>query len=170
MSDYGKFLQCENLPPNITTEFGALSPIRDNKTIYVRREFSHILEKSDSIKSKLSQIEKINSICNTQRGQKEIVRFILNQHQNKPSLFYTSNMRQYSEEDFKIKFWSHIFEEVFGYSKIDLKWGDTIPHSLSSSKVQAKMGLRTTTSSEPMDYTRTGILTTIYCLGLIRTR
>ncbi|KAG2211237.1 hypothetical protein INT47_006357 [Mucor saturninus] len=138
-SDHSKFSHCENLPNDITTEFGQLRPTTDNNKDYVRREFSEIIKKIDWIKAKLNHIEKINPTSNIQRCQKGVFRYILNQHQNKPALFYTGNVRQYSEEDFKIKFWSHIFEEVFGYDQIDLKWADTITNSSSNTNVQAKM-------------------------------
>lgn len=46
----------------------------------------------------------------------------LNQHVHKANLFSNARIKNYSEEDFKLKFWSYIFEEIFGYCNINLKW------------------------------------------------
>ncbi|KAI9010929.1 hypothetical protein CLU79DRAFT_710181, partial [Phycomyces nitens] len=75
----------------------------------------------------------------------------LNQHVYKPSLFSHANIINYSEEDFKLKFWAHILEEMFGYSNTHLKWCDTVPGSLSKVNITSKMDLRITTASTSLD-------------------
>ncbi|ORE12189.1 hypothetical protein BCV71DRAFT_240352 [Rhizopus microsporus] len=67
----------------------------------VAKKFTAIMESSRSVKDKLDEIE---------------------EHLYKRSLFSHANISNYSEEDFKLKFWVHILEEVFGYSNIHLNW------------------------------------------------
>ncbi|OBZ80104.1 hypothetical protein A0J61_11847, partial [Choanephora cucurbitarum] len=95
----------------------------------VAKKFTTIMERSRSLKTKLDRIEKASANNSTERSQKEVFRFMyvfltdefnLNQHLYKRSLFHHANISKYSEEDFKLKFWAHILEEVFGYSNIHL--------------------------------------------------
>lgn len=67
-------------------------------------------------------------------------------------MFTDTAIKTYSEDDFKWKFWSHIFEEIFGYSNINLKWGDTVPGSLSKTAITARMDLRINSTTVPFDY------------------
>ncbi|ORE01151.1 hypothetical protein BCV72DRAFT_322932, partial [Rhizopus microsporus var. microsporus] len=66
----------------------------------------------------------------------------LNLHLNKPSLFLSSSIKRYSEEDFKLKFWAFVLEEIFGYSSVVLRWGDTVPSSFKGLGTQPKLDLR----------------------------
>ncbi|RCH81656.1 hypothetical protein CU097_005090, partial [Rhizopus azygosporus] len=102
----------------------------------VAKKFTAIMESSRSVKDKLDEIEEVRANNSTDRAQKEVFRFI-----------------NYSEEDFKLKFWVHILEEVFGYSNIHLNWGDTVPGSLSKTNVASKMDLRISAAfSSSFDY------------------
>jgi len=111
----------------------------------VAKKFTGIMKSSRSLKNKLDGIEEVRVNNSTERAQKEVFRFMyvfltdifkqiaysilhfylycsLNQHLYKRSLFSHANISNYSEEDFKLKFWAHILEEVFGYSNIHLNW------------------------------------------------
>ncbi|EPB86061.1 hypothetical protein HMPREF1544_07137 [Mucor circinelloides 1006PhL] len=122
----------------------------------VAKKFTGIMKSSRSLKNKLDGIEEVRVNNSTERAQKEVFRFILNQHLYKRSLFSHANISNYSEEDFKLKFWAHILEEVFGYSNIHLNWGDTVPGSLSKTNVASKMDLRiSAASSSSFDYSMT---------------
>ncbi|KAI9261042.1 hypothetical protein BY458DRAFT_516114 [Sporodiniella umbellata] len=122
----------------------------------VAKKFTNIMENSRSLKSKLDNIEEVRPNNKTERAHKEVFRFILNQHLYKRSLFFHANISNYSEEDFKLKFWAHILEEIFGYSNIHLNWGDTIPGSLSKTNITSKMDLRiSAASSSSFDYSMT---------------
>ncbi|KAI8359894.1 hypothetical protein EDC96DRAFT_595841, partial [Choanephora cucurbitarum] len=80
----------------------------------------------------------------------------LNQHLYKRSIFSHANISHYSQEDFKLKFWTHILEEIFGYSNVHLNWGDTVPGSPSKTNVASKMDLRiSAASSSSFDYAMT---------------
>ncbi|KAI9478860.1 MAG: hypothetical protein EXX96DRAFT_572521 [Benjaminiella poitrasii] len=68
-------------------------------------------------------------------------------HVHKPNMFFSANITNYSEEDFKLKFWSHVFEELFGYSNCVLRWGDTVPKSFKNTEIVPKMDLRIITSA-----------------------
>ncbi|KAI7894742.1 uncharacterized protein EV154DRAFT_72844 [Mucor mucedo] len=66
-------------------------------------------------------------------------------------MFSSANIKSYSEEDFKLKSWSFILEEIFGYGNINLKWGDTIPGFLSKSSITSKLDLRVSAPSVSSD-------------------
>ncbi|KAI7881727.1 uncharacterized protein EV154DRAFT_540013 [Mucor mucedo] len=51
-------------------------------------------------------------------------------------------MLLYSEEDFKLKFWGHIFEELFSTSNVCLHWGDTVPFIFKYTEASPKVDLR----------------------------
>ncbi|KAG1054986.1 hypothetical protein G6F43_003034 [Rhizopus delemar] len=61
---------------------------------------------------------------------------------------------KYSEEDFKLKFWSHIIEESFSISPFFLHWVDTVPDafSLLSLKLKVDPRLLFSVSSNQPDY------------------
>ncbi|KAG2192322.1 hypothetical protein INT47_001821, partial [Mucor saturninus] len=66
----------------------------------------------------------------------------LDMHVHKPYYFNAANISRYSEEDFKVKFWSHILEELFGLSRVCLHWGDTVPTIFKKPKAKPKVDLR----------------------------
>ncbi|KAI7898845.1 uncharacterized protein BX663DRAFT_513624 [Cokeromyces recurvatus] len=151
-SDKSKHSHFDNLSQEIVFELDQLNKKQFNIENVVFSKLSKIMNTSLSWKKKLAAVEKFTAINNNERAQKEVYRFILNQHVHKANLFSDSSIKSYSEEDFKLKFWSHIFEEIFGYSDISLKWGDTVPSSLSKSKIISKMDLRVGALTSPLDY------------------
>ncbi|KAI9248140.1 hypothetical protein EDC94DRAFT_353617 [Helicostylum pulchrum] len=66
----------------------------------------------------------------------------LNIHVHKSHLLYATNISKYSAEDFKIKFWSHILEELFSASRICLKREDIEPKLFKTSNASSKVDLR----------------------------
>ncbi|GAA5815983.1 hypothetical protein MFLAVUS_009502 [Mucor flavus] len=162
-SDNSEDSHCKNLPDNIKFKLE-----EENKQTFlvknvVSKKLDLIMNKPLYLKEKLTEVEKVQVGNSTERAQKEVFRFIsfdsfflsLNQHTNKPNLFSSSNIKMYSEEDFKLKFWSYILEEIFGYGNITLKWGDTVPGSLSKSNIVSKMDLRVSATSAPLDLSMT---------------
>ncbi|KAI8640020.1 hypothetical protein BD408DRAFT_434667 [Parasitella parasitica] len=130
----------DNLPQDIILELEKLNKKKFNVENVVSKKLSNIIDKSLSLKHKLTEIEKSNVANNDERSHKEVYQYII---------------KTYSEEDFKLKFWSHVFEEIFGYSNINLKWGDNVPGSLRKTNVTSKMDLRVTYLSVPLDYSMT---------------
>ncbi|KAI9256157.1 hypothetical protein EDC94DRAFT_616796 [Helicostylum pulchrum] len=63
-------------------------------------------------------------------------------HVHKSFYLNPKNIERYSEEDFKLKFRSHIIEEFFSISSFFLHWGDTVPETFSSSSSKPKVDLR----------------------------
>ncbi|KAG2201561.1 hypothetical protein INT47_007438 [Mucor saturninus] len=97
----------------------------------ISRKFSPNMNKSIGLKAKFAEIDKVKVVNHTERAQKEVFRFILNQHvkQTRP---IKCQHQDYPEEDFKLKCLSFILEEIFGYGNINLK-RDTVPGSLKKS-------------------------------------
>ncbi|KAI7892163.1 uncharacterized protein EV154DRAFT_419061 [Mucor mucedo] len=62
-------------------------------------------------------------------------------HVHKPYYFNASNISRYSEEDFKVKFWSHILE-LFGKRTNIFTRGDTVPTIFKKTKAKPKVDLR----------------------------
>ncbi|KAI9485984.1 MAG: hypothetical protein EXX96DRAFT_473086, partial [Benjaminiella poitrasii] len=50
-------------------------------------------------------------------------------------------------ENFKLKFWSHVFKELFGYSNCVLRGGDTVPKFFKNTEIVPKMDLQNITSA-----------------------
>ncbi|KAG2211460.1 hypothetical protein INT46_000284, partial [Mucor plumbeus] len=155
LSDKSKNSHFDNLPQDIIFKFEQLNKRQFNVENVISRKLSNIMNKSLSLKDKLAEVEKTHVTNNNERAHKEAYRFILHQHVHKSNLFSNASIKNYSEEDFKLKFWSYIFEEIFGYSNINLKWGDTVPGSLSKTNITSKMDLRVSASSAPLDYSLT---------------
>ncbi|KAI9279883.1 hypothetical protein BY458DRAFT_431416 [Sporodiniella umbellata] len=63
-------------------------------------------------------------------------------HIHKSYHLNASNISLYSEEDFKVKFWSHLLEELFSLSDVCLHWGDTVPTIFKKSEARPKVDLR----------------------------
>ncbi|KAL7320909.1 hypothetical protein PS15m_000747 [Mucor circinelloides] len=57
----------------------------------VTKKFTGIMKSSRSVKNKLDGIEEVRVNNSTERAQKEVFRFILNQHLYKRSLFSHAN-------------------------------------------------------------------------------
>ncbi|KAG1450065.1 hypothetical protein G6F46_011891 [Rhizopus delemar] len=63
-------------------------------------------------------------------------------HVHKSYYLNASNISLYSEEDFKVKFWSHLLEELFSLSNVCLHWGDTVPTIFKKTEARPKVDLR----------------------------
>lgn len=75
-------------------------------------------------------------------------------HVHKPYFLHANNIARYSEEDFKVKFWSHLMEELFSLTKVCLHWGDAVPSILKNSNAAPKVDLRimSTLNAKSGDY------------------
>ncbi|PHZ09905.1 uncharacterized protein RHIMIDRAFT_40411 [Rhizopus microsporus ATCC 52813] len=73
---------------------------------------------------------------------------------HKPYIFNSNNILLNSEEGFKVKFWSHIFEEPFSVSNVCLHWEDTVPFIFKYTEAAPKVDLRiiSTMSCEEGDH------------------
>ncbi|ORE02385.1 hypothetical protein BCV72DRAFT_234736 [Rhizopus microsporus var. microsporus] len=67
-------------------------------------------------------------------------------HLYKAHLFSDGQIKNYSEEDYKVKFWSFILEELFGSSSVTIKWWDTVPNSFRSLDTEPNLDLRVISS------------------------
>ncbi|ORE04241.1 hypothetical protein BCV72DRAFT_243768 [Rhizopus microsporus var. microsporus] len=76
----------------------------------------------------------------------------LDMHVHNKFYLNPKNISRYSEEDFKLKFWSHLIEKSFSISPFFLhcqlnvvfimNWGDTVPDTFSSLSPKLKVGFR----------------------------
>lgn len=71
-------------------------------------------------------------------------------HVYKNHLLYSTNIATYSEEDFKVKFWSHVLEEIFSSPSITLHWGGTVPDLFKATSISPKVDLRILTTTANM--------------------
>ncbi|CAO3700217.1 unnamed protein product [Rhizopus microsporus] len=80
------------------------------------KSLREIMRSKGSFSNKVKRIDALKPISNDERSQKEVFRHILNMHIYKQSLFSQSNINNYSEEGFKLKFCTFVFEKLFSYS------------------------------------------------------
>ncbi|PHZ09929.1 uncharacterized protein RHIMIDRAFT_245634 [Rhizopus microsporus ATCC 52813] len=82
------------------------------------QSLKNIMHSSNSIANKLKRVDSLKPCNINERTQKEVYRHILSMHLYKAHLFSDGQIKNYSEEDYKVKFWSFILEEFFGSSSV----------------------------------------------------
>ncbi|KAI8881700.1 hypothetical protein K501DRAFT_188403, partial [Backusella circina FSU 941] len=119
------------------------APAYENNNINaLSTKFKKIVN-SGNLKVALNSCENYKPTTPVEHVVNRIYLFVLRAYVERPWLFSSENLKQYSEFDLQVKFWGYIFESYLGQHRhIILHWGDTMSNTCKNVGLRFKLDLR----------------------------